>query len=58
MNQYRDVDDENVQKDDHKFDFIDIVAFTIAAFEIIMPILVAFMGVVLFVYLMLRLFAR
>jgi len=53
-----DDDLEKTEEEQPKFDFIDIVAFTIAAFEIILPILAAFIGVVLFVYLLLRLLAR
>jgi hypothetical protein len=55
----RDRDDEKEEKrEEVKFDWVDVLAFTIAAFEIILPILAAFIGVVLLVYLLLRLLAR
>lgn len=40
-----------------EFDFIDILAFIIAAFQILLPILLGFVGIVLVLYLILRLLA-
>lgn len=41
-----------------KPEFLDIVALTIAAFEILAPVVVALLGVVVLIYLLLRLLAH
>jgi len=46
------------QKEEVKFDWLDILAFTIATFEIILPMIVAFVGIILLIYLVLRLLAH
>jgi hypothetical protein len=46
------------QQEEVKPEFLDIVALIIAAFEIIAPVMVGFLGVVLLVYLLLKMLAR
>ena len=52
--------DEHESGHDEPFkpDWLDVIAFTIAAFEILAPIVAALLGVVLFVYLLLKLLAH
>lgn len=50
--------DEDEEDKPPKFGFMDIAAFTIAAYQIVFPILFALIGVVLLIYLVLRLIAR
>lgn len=42
------------QEAPHDFDWLDVLALTIAAFQVILPVLAAFAGVVLALYLLLR----
>jgi hypothetical protein len=53
-----DDDEQTEKKEEMKFDWLDILAFTIAAFEIILPMIVAFVGIILVIYLILKLLAR
>lgn len=46
------------EPDNHDFGLIDIVAFIIAAFQLLLPVLVGLVGVVLLIYLVLRFMAR
>jgi len=50
--------EEGERQEEVKFDWLDILAFTIATFEIILPMLVAFVGIILLIYLVLRFLAR
>ncbi len=50
--------EDGERQEEIKFDWLDILAFTIATFEIILPMLVAFVGIILLIYLVLRFLAR
>ena len=51
-------EEQGEKKEEIKFDWLDILAFTIATFEIILPMIVAFVGIILVIYLVLKFLAR
>ncbi|MDP2858558.1 MAG: hypothetical protein Q8P50_11360 [Bacillota bacterium] len=52
------VEEQGEKKEEIKFGWLDILAFTIATFEIILPMIVAFVGIILVIYLALKFLAR